>query len=84
MLSCREFVEFIIDYLEKTLPEAQGLEFDRHLSDCPDCVAYLKSYQETIRLEKTLCCRPDDTLPQDVPEDLVQAILAAKRKAQQG
>jgi anti-sigma factor RsiW len=83
-MRCRDFVAFIIDYLEKTLPEAQCLEFDRHMSDCPACVAYLRSYQETIRLERTLCYRPDDTLLENVPEDLVQAILAAKRKAQEG
>jgi len=83
-MRCRDFVEFIMDYLEKTLPETQRLEFDRHLADCSACVDYLESYQETIRLEKTLCCGPDDALPEDVPEDLVKAILAAKRKAQQG
>jgi len=84
MMRCREFVDLIIDYLEETLPKPQRLEFDRHMSGCSACVAYLKSYRETIRLERTLRRGPEDPPGPDLPEDLVQAILAARRKAERG
>jgi hypothetical protein len=38
---------------------------------------YLKTYEKTVQLTKTAA---DDPVPAEVPESLVQAILAAQRK----
>jgi anti-sigma factor RsiW len=80
-MTCRELVEFLMSYLEHELPEAQRAEFERHLEICPPCLAYLETYKETIRLGKAICQCPDDAVPHDVPEALVQAILAARRQS---
>jgi anti-sigma factor RsiW len=79
VVTCRDFVEFLMDYLSGNLPDVQRDEFDRHMADCVACVAYLKTYQETIALGKAAFAKPDDDLPDDVPEDLTKAILAARR-----
>jgi anti-sigma factor RsiW len=79
MITCREFVEFVMSYLDEALPEAQRVTFDAHMDACPGCVAYLDSYRATIRLGKCLCDDPDLGFPEDVPEPLVAAILAARR-----
>ncbi len=77
-LTCREFVEFLADYLEGRLPEDQLARFNGHLAACPSCVSYARSYKDTVRLGKSVLPRREEPVPGDVPEDLVQAILAAR------
>ena len=50
---------------------------------CPACVAYLKTYQQTVAAGKAALAGPDDRLPKDIPDDLVKAILAARGKKQE-
>ena len=76
-LTCREMTGFLADYLDGTLPLAERGVFEQHLAECRDCVAYLRTYAETIRLARET--RDADALPAGVPEDLVRAILAARR-----
>ena len=78
MVTCRTFVEFLADYLFGDLPAAQRDEFEEHLSACVACVAYMKTYADTIELGKAAFKDPDAPVPADVPEDLIKAILAAR------
>jgi len=78
MLTCRELIDFLMAYLDGELPAAQRADFERHLGVCPPCLNYLETYKETVRLGKACCA--DDALPADVPEELVRAILAARRQ----
>ena len=70
MLTCRELIAFIHDYLEGELPEAERARFEEHLAVCPSCVAYLSSYEDTVRLAKTAYSNPDGPVPEDVPDEL--------------
>ena len=79
-MTCRELAEFLLDYLEEALPGAQREEFEHHLQACPPCLAYLETYKRTVQLGKTVCAEPEGPIPDDVPERLVQAILASRRK----
>jgi anti-sigma factor RsiW len=79
-MTCRQLVDFLMGYLDGQLSGPERMCFEEHLGECPDCVAYLATYQETIRLGKEACMAGDDTLPPDVPEDLVRAVLAARRR----
>jgi anti-sigma factor RsiW len=74
-MTCRELIEFLWRYLEDELPAAERRAFDEHLAVCPDCVDYLASYRETIRLAQDAYADPSAEVPDDVPEELVQAIL---------
>lgn len=76
-MKCREFVEFLMAYLDGDLAEETRSLFDEHMRECPSCVSYLETYSETIRLGRLAC--DDDAAPLDAPEDLVAAILAARR-----
>ena len=78
MITCRTFVEFLMDYMSGELPEPQKDEFDAHVSACVACVAYMKTYGETVTLGKAAFANPDAPLPDDVPEDLLKAILKAR------
>lgn len=76
-MTCREFTEFLDAYLAKALTNAEQTAFDAHLAECPDCVSYLGSYRRTVDLCQSL--RTAAPLPADVPTELVDAILAARK-----
>ena len=78
-MTCKELVEFLMDYLDGLLSEPERRRFEEHLGECPDCVAYLATYREAVRLGKEACAA-GDSIPTDVPEELVRAILAARRR----
>ena len=78
-MTCKELVEFLMDYLDGLLSESERRRFEEHLGECPDCVAYLATYREAARLGKE-ACTAGDSIPTDVPEELVRAILAARRR----
>jgi len=78
VMTCRELTEFLMDYLEGELPEGQRFTFDAHLHRCPACLAYLESYRQTVALGRLVCEDPCAEVPQDVPPQLVEAILAAR------
>jgi len=80
-MTCRELVEFLSAYLAGELAAEEQARFDGHLAECPDCVRYLRSYEETMAVAKGAFAHPGDPVPADVPEELVRAILAARRRA---
>lgn len=78
-MTCQELVDFIVDYLGGDLPETQRRVFERHLRDCAPCVRFLETYRDTISLGRCACDDPEAPIPDEVPERLVEAILAAQR-----
>jgi anti-sigma factor RsiW len=80
-MNCREFTEFLHEYLFGDLPAEERAEFEKHLAECPWCVAYLDSYRKTILLGKAAFAEPDaGSPPADAPEELIQAILQARSR----
>lgn len=75
MMTCKEVIEFLMGYLDGELPPEQRRVFEKHLAVCPPCVAYLHTYQATVKAGKE-CCREEDC--EKIPDDLVKAILAAR------
>ena len=75
IITCRQLIDFIVDYVEGALDEMERHDFERHLGVCPSCVAYLASYRETMSLTRILAT--DEPLD-DVPEELVVTILARR------
>lgn len=81
MITCRELIDFLMDYTSGELPAAQRAEFERHLAVCPPCVNYLRTYEESVRLGKSAFADLDRPTPESVPEDLVRAILNSRDTA---
>ncbi len=79
-MTCRELADFLGDYVGGELDAQVRAVFDAHLAACPECVTYLRTYRDTIRLVKDACRDAEDSLPADVPEGLVRAILAARAR----
>ncbi len=78
-MNCQEFVRFLMEYLERTLDEQQREMFEQHIADCPPCGDYLRSYERSVALGRTVCNCVEEDVPEEVPDQLVQAILAARR-----
>jgi len=78
-ITCRELIEFLHLYLDGELPPDRRAEFDRHLSVCESCVHYIETYKTTIALGRRAWPEPEAPVGKEVPEELVAAILSARR-----
>jgi anti-sigma factor RsiW len=78
-VKCRECDEFLGEYVAGDLPAEVLATFEMHLARCRNCRTYLEQYRATIKAGKTACDAYKEGLR--MPEELVQAILAAKPKA---
>ncbi len=74
MLTCAEIIDFVMAYLDRELPDAQRTAFEQHLAVCPECVAFLKTYEATVRLESSV-----QGPPPVLPPTLIAAILKARQ-----
>jgi anti-sigma factor RsiW len=77
-VTCREFADFMMDYLSGELSAESRAAFEHHVGLCSNCRRYLASYEETVKLGKRAFQEDDSNLPSQVPEELVKAILAAR------
>jgi predicted anti-sigma-YlaC factor YlaD len=78
MITCREFEDFVLSYLDGELTPRQTRVFKMHMYLCRECREYLNAYQTSIELSKALRHEPGKPTAEEVPEDLIKAILAAK------
>ncbi len=76
MITCEAFEDFILAYLEDDLSPRQKFVFEMHLKLCRECRDYLKAYRASLELAKST--GQAQPLPDEVPEDLVAAVLAAR------
>ncbi len=83
MVSCRELIEFLDDYVAGTLPDGVRSEFELHLKLCSACRRYLESYRMTIGLERKALSEISEVDCEKMPDDMVAAIVAAMTHAQQ-
>ncbi len=79
-MSCQEFVDFICSYLDDDLPGETRIVFEEHLEICAPCVEFLRHYQLSIKLGHDVCGCPKEAAKTPVPEELVRAILDARRE----
>lgn len=80
-MTCREFADFIMDYLAGQLPADARDPFEWHLSRCHNCQEYLAQYRNTIQAGRLAFQNPEEQVPDEVPDDLVKAVLAARHRA---
>ena len=63
MIYCQECVDLLADYLEGTLPPVQREQLEEHLSFCPPCVTFVRTYKATTRVAR-------ESLVADMPEEV--------------
>lgn len=56
MFRCRDVGQLLYDYVEGALAADTNQQLERHLADCPGCIAFVKTYKQTARLSSGLRC----------------------------
>jgi hypothetical protein len=79
MLTCKQFDEFMMDYLEGNLPFWRKMSCGLHIRMCRKCAKFVKQYRCVVSLEKTAFLVPNDSIPEAVPDELVKAALAHRK-----
>lgn len=49
-LTCQELVELVSEYLEGTLAPVDRVRFEKHISDCGYCAAYVDQMRTTVNI----------------------------------
>jgi anti-sigma factor RsiW len=73
MITCRQLAELLFDYIAGELPPEQADVIRKHLCECPPCVAYVETYQLTIKLTRQLP-------PAPVPPQLIERLKSAMQQ----
>jgi anti-sigma factor RsiW len=79
-MTCRELIERLAGYVDGDLPPDERAAIEEHLASCPSCQNYLASYQATIEMERKAFDTSDSSDTRPVPPELIQAVLAARRR----
>lgn len=79
-LTCEQVIGFLMSYLDGELSDELRAKFEAHLEKCTACTDYLDGYTKTVALGKESFEEPEAAVA-EMPDELVEAILAARRKA---
>ena len=66
---CKECVELLGEYIEGTLSAEQSKALEDHLSTCPPCITFVRTYRATRRL-----CRA--ALAAEMPRELMSSLTS--------
>lgn len=59
-LTCQQTIGLLVDYLAGDMEATPLAAFVAHLCNCPECMAFLRTYLETIRVTHAM---RDHTVP---------------------
>jgi anti-sigma factor RsiW len=77
MITCRQVVELLIDFVTGELPDDHRALVEKHMEMCPPCVAFVESYRLTIQLTRRL---PPAKMPQSLHDRLVACLREIERQ----
>ena len=69
VMTCKELVELVTEYLEGTLSADVRARMDQHLAGCDGCTHYLEQMRQTIRLTGQV---REENLSQPQRDDLLR------------
>ena len=72
MLTCKEFLQELSDYLAENVDKEIPAKLERHILECPNCWVISDTTKKTIQIYRGMDPVP---LPRDVEERLMQALL---------
>ncbi len=78
MLTCKQFLEELSDYLDETVDADLRARLEAHIMECPNCWVISDTTRKTIRIYRGMEPHP---IPADVESRLISALekkLAAK------
>jgi anti-sigma factor RsiW len=66
MLTCKQFLNELSEYLDDTLDPKTKAELHRHVSECPNCWVVCNTTEKTIKVYKGM-------EPQPIPPEIESA-----------
>ena len=79
MLTCKDFLNELTDYLDECIDPEVRAKLERHMAECPNCWVIADTTKKTIQIYKGMDPYP---IPLDVETRLMQALekkMAEKR-----
>jgi anti-sigma factor (TIGR02949 family) len=73
LLTCKQFLQELNDYLDETLDPKMRADLQRHVDECPNCWVVCDTTQKTLRVFKGM-------EPQAIPSDIHSRLMAALEK----
>ncbi len=80
MLTCKEFLQELSDFLDETVDPGLRNNLEAHITACPNCFVILDTTKRTIQVYKGVDAQP---IPEDVHLRLMRAVdrkAAARRQ----
>ena len=80
MLTCKDFLHELSEYLDESIDAETRAKLERHISECPNCWVIADTTKKTIQIYKGMEPYP---IPPDVETRLMQALekkMAEKQK----
>jgi anti-sigma factor RsiW len=71
-ITCKEVVELVNDYLERSLPHDETTVFEQHLNFCDGCDWYVEQLKRTVETV-------GEIREEDVPAEAKERLLGAFR-----
>lgn len=71
MLTCKDFLNELSEYLDDTLDPEIKAKLHQHVNECPNCWVVLDTTQKTIRVFKGMEAQ---AIPQDIHSRLLTAL----------
>jgi anti-sigma factor (TIGR02949 family) len=66
MLTCKDVIQALTEYLEGDLNPVERERFERHMADCTPCMAFLRTYEKSSELA-TAALRAEE-IPNELQE----------------
>jgi anti-sigma factor RsiW len=77
LLTCREFLQELNDYLDATVDVELRRRLEAHITQCPNCFVILDTTKRTIQVYKGM-------QPQALPEDVQARLMKAVERKMSG
>ena len=80
MLTCKDFLQELSDYLDENLDAEVRAKLEKHITECPNCWVIADTTRKTIQIYKGM---EPYNIPADVESRLMKALekkMAAKGK----
>jgi anti-sigma factor (TIGR02949 family) len=73
LLTCKQFLQELNEYLDESLDPQMRAELQRHVNECPNCWVVCDTTEKTLKVFKGMDCHP-------VPRDVESRLMAALEK----
>jgi len=73
MFTCKDSIKHLLEFLDGEMPSEEEKRLEEHLSGCPPCLDFLKTYRATSTL-----CR--NALKREMPKEMANKLSAFLRE----